>query len=76
MDMEKSDTAIEIASYLELAQQLYKRYYARCFWHMKPDLHITEPLVALVIKGLRANGGREGFLAAARLAEWRDQGCR
>jgi hypothetical protein len=74
--MEKSDGPVENASCVALAQQLYERYYALCFWHMKPDLQITEAFVPLVIKGLRANGGREGFIAAARLAEMRDDGCR
>ena len=74
--MEERDIAIKKTSCVDLAQQLYKQYYASCFWHMKPDLQITERLVPIVIKGLQENGGREGFLAAARLAQWSDDGCR
>ena len=52
---------------VELAQQLYREYRSVCFWHCKPDLIITEELVAFVAKGLRENGGRKAFLAASAL---------
>jgi hypothetical protein len=54
---------------VKLARELFKEYYASCFWHMKPDLIVTEAMIPLVIKGLRAHGGRRGFLAAAQLIE-------
>jgi hypothetical protein len=54
---------------VELARELFKEYYASCFWHLKPDLVITEAMIPVVIKGVRANGGRQGFLAAAKLME-------
>ena len=52
---------------LEQAQQLFKQYYASCFWHMKPDLVVTEAMLPVILKGLRAHGGRSGYLAADRL---------
>lgn len=45
---------------LELARELFRRFYALCFWHSPPDLEITEDLIPFVIKGLRANGGHWG----------------
>ena len=54
---------------LKLASALFREFYASCFWHMKPDLIITEELIPLIIKGLRTHGGRRGLLAAARLKE-------
>ena len=57
------------SSSLELARELFKEYYARCFWHMKPDLVVTEQMLPLIIKGLCAHGGRQGMLAAAKLQE-------
>jgi hypothetical protein len=52
---------------LELANRLFREFYASCFWHCPPDLLITEDRLPLVVKGLRAHGGRKGLLAAARL---------
>jgi hypothetical protein len=64
-----SDEALNKLRKVELANQLFRQFYARCFWHMKPDLQITEPMIALIVKGLETHGGHEGFLAAARLLE-------
>ena len=52
---------------LELANQLYREYHTRCFWHCPHDLEITEALIPLVVKGLRTYGGRRGFLRASAL---------
>ncbi len=54
---------------IELARQLYREYYARCFWHLKPDLVVTESTLPIIIKGLCAHGGRRGMLAAARIRD-------
>ena len=43
--------------------ELFKQYYASCFWHMKPDLPITEAMLPIIIKGLR--------LTAAAAVFWR-----
>ena len=52
---------------LELANRLYREYHTRCFWHMKPDLVVSEAILPAIIQGLRTHGGKEGALAAARL---------
>src|SRR5213080_4030270 len=52
---------------LELANQLFREYHARCFWHSPRDLVITEELIPFVIKGLRAHGGRRGFILSGKL---------
>ncbi len=49
------------------AQELFRRYHARCFWHYTPDLQITSENLHLVWEGLRLHGGREGFQLAAEL---------
>ena len=54
---------------IELARQLFREYYARCFWHLKPDLVVNESTLPIIIKGLCAHGGRSGMLAAARLQD-------
>lgn len=66
--MEKTAQA-PVSARVELARRLYKEFYAACFWHLKPDLEITETTVPLIVKGLRAHGGRRGLLAATRLLD-------
>lgn len=52
---------------LELANQLYREFYTRCFWHSPRELLITEELIPFVVKGLRINGGCRGFILAGKL---------
>jgi len=58
---------LDLAARLQLANRLFREYYTACFWHLKPDLTITEETLPLVIKGLRTHGGRAGMLATAEL---------
>jgi hypothetical protein len=53
---------------LALANQLYREYHTRAFWHCPGDLLITEELLPMVVKGLRKYGGRRGFILAGQLA--------
>ena len=52
---------------LELANQLYREFHTRCFWHSPRDLVITEDLIPFVVKGLRTHGGHRGFKLAGKL---------
>lgn len=52
---------------LELANQLYREFHTRCFWHAPRDLVITEDLIPFVVKGLRTYGGRRGFILSGKL---------
>jgi hypothetical protein len=54
---------------IELARRLFREFYAACFWHLKPDLVVTEEMVPIIVRGLRTHGGRRGLLAAAQLEE-------
>jgi hypothetical protein len=60
-------TALGMNEQIELANQLYREYHTRCFWHCPRDLVITEDLVPFVVKGLRAHGGRRGFILSGKL---------
>jgi len=51
------------------AQELFRQYYARCFWHYRRDLQITSKNIFLVIEGLKKYGGREGLKAAEDLCQ-------
>lgn len=52
---------------LDLARRLYREYHARCFWHCPRELIITDDLIPFVAKGLRAHGGRRGFILSGTL---------
>ncbi len=58
-----------ISKRLELAQQFFKEYYASCFWHLRPDLVVTEAMLPIIIRGLRTHGGKKGVQAAALLID-------
>ena len=49
------------------ARRAFRRFHTQCFWHMRPDLRITLGDVPEIARGLRQNGGRRGYLLAARL---------
>lgn len=51
------------------AQEIYRQYYAQCFWHLDPNLEITSENLHIVIDGLRKFGGRRGFLIASELCQ-------
>jgi hypothetical protein len=61
---------------LELARRLYREYHACCFWHSPRDLVITEELIPFVVRGLRAHGGRRGFLLSLQLQAKGQAECR
>ncbi len=44
-------TPRELVGRLRLANQLYREYHTRCFWHCRRELEITEELLRLVVKG-------------------------
>ena len=49
------------------ARRAFRRYYAQCFWYLREDMEITLADVPEIVRGLRTNGGRQGYLLAARL---------
>ncbi len=59
--------SITIAERVELANQLFREFRTRCFWHSPRDLVITEELIPFVMKGLRKHGGRRGFILAGKI---------
>ncbi len=59
------------ASAMELAQRYYREFHILCFWHMKPDLTVTEDHIPAIVDGLRKHGGRKGMLAADQLLRLR-----
>ena len=49
------------------ARRAFRRFYAQCFWYMRPDMDVTIADIPELVRGLRQNGGRQGFLLAAKL---------
>ena len=49
------------------AQKAFRKYYAQCFWYMPAEMKVTLADVPEIVKGLRQNGGRRGYLLAAKL---------
>ena len=51
------------------AQEIFRRYYAQCFWHYDKDLKIGLNNMQIVVEGLRMYGGREGLILAEELCQ-------
>ena len=49
------------------ARRAFRKFHAQCFWYLRDDMKITEADVPEIVRGLRQNGGRQGFLLAAKL---------
>jgi hypothetical protein len=49
------------------AQRAFRRFYAQCFWYFRQDMKVTLADIPEIARGLRKNGGREGFLLAEKL---------
>lgn len=49
------------------AQEIFNQFHAQCFWHYKKDLIITPELIPMVVDGLKAYGGHQGYGLAAEL---------
>jgi hypothetical protein len=62
-----TEPAAEIRRRVDLAQQAYRAFHARCFWSYREDAVITESKIPFVIRGLREHGGSEGYRLAAEL---------
>jgi len=49
------------------ARRIFRKYHAHCFWYMRPDLDVNIEDIPELVRGLRQNGGRQGFFIAAKL---------
>ena len=49
------------------ARRAFREFHAQCFWYMRADMEIALADVPEVARGLRQNGGRRGFILAAKL---------
>ena len=49
------------------AQRAFRKFHTQCFWYMRDDMRITKDDIPEIVRGLRQNGGRQGFLLAAKL---------
>lgn len=49
------------------ARRAFRAFHAQCFWFMPEDMKVTLADIPEIVRGLRLNGGRRGFLLAAKL---------
>jgi hypothetical protein len=49
------------------AQRAFLNFYGQCFWYLKRDMKVTLEDLPEIVRGLRQNGGRTGFLLAGKL---------
>ena len=49
------------------ARRAFRRFHARCFWHLREDMKVGLEDIPEIVRGLRTHGGHEGFLLAAKL---------
>jgi hypothetical protein len=61
-----SETARDMVRVRE-ARKAFRAFHAQCFWYMREDMPITLQDIPEIVRGLRQNGGRQGFLLAAKL---------
>mgnify|MGYP001547765006 CR=1 FL=1 len=61
-----SETARDMVRIRE-ARKAFHAFHAQCFWYMREDMKITLQDIPEIVRGLRQNGGRQGFLLAATL---------
>jgi hypothetical protein len=61
-----SETARDMVRVRE-ARKIFREFHAQCFWFMRPDLRVTVDDIPELVRGLRQNGGRQGFMLAAKL---------
>jgi len=52
---------------LREARRAFRKYHSQCFWYLREDMQVTAADVPEIVRGLRQNGGRQGFLLAAKL---------
>jgi len=68
--MNTADTtsgSLSMEEKLVLAREAFRKFRSLCFWFMREDAMIEEEDLPYICQRLRADGGREGFLLAARL---------
>ena len=49
------------------ARRAFRRFHAQCFWYMPADLEASLADIPEIVRGLRQNGGRHGFILADKL---------
>lgn len=61
------DNTLSLPEKLELAKRVLHDFHAQCFWYLREDIELKPEDLDEIVRGLRKNGGRRGFLLAAKL---------
>jgi len=65
--MDPGVQGMQDAQRLELARGALSEFHAQCFWFMRDNVEPSLDDLPEIARGLRLNGGRRGYLLAARL---------
>ncbi len=49
------------------ARRAFRKFHGQCFWYLREDMPVNKETIPEIIKGLRKNGGREGYILASKL---------
>jgi len=61
------DATAQSVQRVQRAQQLFREFYAICFWHWNTNLLVTKDNLPSIIHGLKVHGGKRGLQAAQAL---------
>lgn len=61
-----SEAAREMVKVRE-ARRAFRKFHTECFWYMPRDMDVSKEDIPAIVRGLRQNGGRRGFLIADKL---------
>ena len=49
------------------ALRAFRKFHAQCFWYLREDMTVSRDTIPEIVRGLRQNGGRDGYLLAEKL---------
>jgi hypothetical protein len=52
---------------LREARRACRKFHAQCFWYLREDMKSTREDIPEIVRGLRNNGGRQGYFLAEKL---------
>jgi hypothetical protein len=64
---QENEQTLSLPEKLELARKALYDFHAQCFWYLREDIEPKPADLDEIVRGLRLNGGRRGFLLAAKL---------
>jgi hypothetical protein len=67
MDQDGRTERLTEAERLDLAKAAVREFRTQCFWFWRENIEVGTADIPEIARGLRQDGGRRGFLLAAKL---------